>query len=51
VKPAGILLLEHGVDQQQDVARILQAEGWIGIECLRESSGRPRVTRARAPLR
>lgn len=51
LKPAGILLLEHGADQQQDVARILHAEGWIGIECLRDSSGRPRVTRARAPSR
>jgi release factor glutamine methyltransferase len=43
--PSGALMLEHGADQHDDVARILAAEGWREIECFRDLAGRPRVTR------
>lgn len=42
----GHLLLEHGFDQQDDVASILRSEGWTTIECIRDYSGQPRVTHA-----
>jgi release factor glutamine methyltransferase len=40
----GWLMLEHGADQQEGVARILEAAGWIGITCHNDLAGRPRVT-------
>ncbi|MEX0976244.1 MAG: peptide chain release factor N(5)-glutamine methyltransferase [Woeseia sp.] len=42
----GSLLLEHGVDQREQVAGILVAAGWSQIECFRDLAGRPRVTQA-----
>jgi len=44
LKPRGTLLLEHGADQQGEVARILATAGWHGIRCVRDMAGRPRVT-------
>ncbi len=44
LKPGGKLLLEHGADQQQDVAAILEAAGWSDIVCHKDYSGLPRVT-------
>jgi len=44
--PSGVLMLEHGADQRDEVARILAAEGWTGIECFSDLAGHPRVTRA-----
>jgi release factor glutamine methyltransferase len=44
--PSGALMLEHGADQHDEVARILAAEGWSDIECFSDLAGRPRVTRA-----
>ena len=46
LKPRGSLLLEHGTEQQAEVAAVLAAEGWTGVECFRDLGGRPRVTRA-----
>lgn len=46
--PSGVLMLEHGEDQRDDVARILAKEGWNGTRCFNDLAGRPRVTRARA---
>jgi release factor glutamine methyltransferase len=43
----GHLLLEHGSDQQDEVARLLEKHGWTDIECLHDLGGRPRVTIAR----
>jgi len=43
----GLLMLEHGRDQQQDVAGILDASGWSEITCHNDLAGRPRVTVAR----
>jgi len=47
VKHGGWLMLEHGADQQADVAAILAAGGWEGIACHNDLAGRPRVTVAR----
>ncbi|MEX2125617.1 MAG: peptide chain release factor N(5)-glutamine methyltransferase [Woeseia sp.] len=46
LEPHGLLMLEHGADQKDDVAGILMAESWSGIECFDDLGGRPRVTRA-----
>ena len=43
----GLLIIEHGVEQQDDVASILAAEGWSDITCHNDLAGRPRVTAAR----
>lgn len=40
----GALLLEHGADQQSEVAGILADTGWSGIEHVRDLAGLPRVT-------
>lgn len=47
--PGGRLLLEHGIDQEGEVAGILQGYGWSDIECFNDLTGRPRVTQAKAP--
>lgn len=46
LKQRGLLLLEHGAEQQAEVAGILADEGWAGIENFRDLSGLPRATRA-----
>jgi len=43
----GWLMLEHGADQQADVADILEAAGWVEITCHNDLAGKPRVTVAR----
>jgi release factor glutamine methyltransferase len=43
----GLLLLEHGSDQADDVARLLGDNGWTGISCHHDLAGLPRVTGAR----
>ncbi len=43
----GVLLLEHGSDQQAPVAAILQANGWADVRCVNDYAGLPRVTIAR----
>lgn len=47
LKEGGYLVLEHGSEQQEDVARILENNGWTGIECVQDMGGRPRVSIAR----
>lgn len=42
----GVLLLEHGADQEHAVARLLRENGWTAVECFLDLGGRPRVTRA-----
>ena len=44
LKTGGRLLLEHGADQQQAVAAILEAAGWSVATCHKDFSGLPRVT-------
>ncbi len=43
----GLLILEHGNDQQAAVAEILSNNGWRDIACLDDYAGRPRMTSAR----
>ena len=43
----GWLMLEHGADQETDVADILEAAGWVDITCHNDLAGKPRVTVAR----
>ena len=45
--PGGLLLVEHGADQDEDVAALLRAHGWTDIRCHRDLAGLPRVTAAR----
>ncbi|MCP4299286.1 MAG: peptide chain release factor N(5)-glutamine methyltransferase [Gammaproteobacteria bacterium] len=47
LKADGILLIEHGADQLDDVASILAASGWTDISNHKDFSGHPRVTAAR----
>lgn len=44
--PGGVLLLEHGADQEAAVARVLEENRWTYIEAFRDLGGRPRVARA-----
>jgi release factor glutamine methyltransferase len=43
----GWLMMEHGFDQNDDVAEILTAAGWTEITCHNDLAGLPRVTVAR----
>jgi release factor glutamine methyltransferase len=43
----GWLMLEHGADQQTEVADILEVAGWVDIACHNDLAGKPRVTVAR----
>ena len=47
LKEGGPLLIEHGADQPDDVATILEATGWIDISSHNDFAGHPRVTVAR----
>lgn len=46
LKPAGWLLLEHGLDHADRVAGILAAAGWADVTAVNDLEGRPRVTAA-----
>ena len=43
----GSLLLEHGAEQRDAVATVLQENGWTDIKCITDLAGHPRVTTAR----
>lgn len=47
LEPGAPLLLEHGIDQADDVADILKEHGWQDIGCHNDLTGRPRVTVAK----
>ena len=47
MRPGGLLLIEHGFDQAEDVAALLAEHGWIDIQCHNDLAGLPRVTAAR----
>jgi len=47
LKPAGYLLLEHGFDQQEEVAELLQAHGFSDIDCKFDLNRLPRASLAR----
>ncbi len=40
----GWLMLEHGAEQQRQVADILKASGWVDVTCHNDLAGKPRVT-------
>ena len=42
----GTLLLEHGADQEEAVAQILEEAGWVMRRCFPDLAGLPRVTQA-----
>lgn len=50
LEPGSMLVLEHGIDQQEAVGRILGEHGWSGVRCHADLTGRPRATVASAPL-
>jgi len=43
----GWLMMEHGADQKDDVAAVLEGAGWRDITCHNDLAGLPRVTAAR----
>ena len=43
----GALLIEHGAEQPQAVAKLLESHGWADICCHNDFAGLPRVTVAR----
>lgn len=45
----GVLLIEHGADQQQGVEDLLLEHGWSAIVCHHDLAGKPRVSVARKP--
>lgn len=47
LKGNGVLLIEHGADQYDDVAAILAASDWTNILNHKDFAGHPRVTAAR----
>lgn len=47
LKPGGLLAVEHGHDQADDVATLFRAEGLTDVELLHDPAGLPRVTLAR----
>lgn len=49
VRPGGLLLLEHGIDQQAAIMEILTEQGWEKTVAHNDYSGNPRAVAARAP--
>ena len=43
----GLLLIEHGAEQADDMAQLLEDNGWAEIRCHNDLAGLPRVTAAR----
>jgi release factor glutamine methyltransferase len=46
IAPDGLLVLEHGAEQEEAVAELLKAHRWANIRCYKDYSGLPRVTSA-----
>jgi release factor glutamine methyltransferase len=44
IKQGGVLLIEHGDSQVEEIARILSAAGWGEISHVNDLAGKPRVT-------
>ncbi|MFT5657415.1 MAG: release factor glutamine methyltransferase [Gammaproteobacteria bacterium] len=44
LKPGGYLLLEHGYDQQSEVARLMRIYGFVQINCKQDANHQPRVS-------
>lgn len=50
IETNGHILLEHGTEQQDAVATVLQDHGWSDVACFRDLAGHPRVTTARMQI-
>lgn len=48
-KDGGLLLLEHGIDQQQAIIDLLQSAGWLDVRGHHDYAGNPRAVSARSP--
>ncbi len=46
IEDNGLLALEHGAEQREQVAELLLSYGWEHIQCYDDLSGRPRVSSA-----
>mgnify|MGYP000641595806 CR=1 FL=1 len=46
ITSGGLLVIEHGAEQEETVAALLKAHGWANIRCYKDYSGLPRVTSA-----
>ena len=46
IRKGGPLLIEHGDNQKEELARILSGDGWHKISHVNDLSGKPRVTLA-----
>jgi len=44
IAESGLLFLEHGATQKEQVAEILKSYGWTSIQCYDDYAGHPRVT-------
>ena len=44
LNPEGVLMVEHGYDQQEAVAALFKAAGYTRVDCERDLGNRPRVT-------
>lgn len=49
LSPGGWILVEHGHDQQHEVAQIFEGNGLRQIKCYPDHAGHPRVTAGRSP--
>lgn len=49
LQPGGWLLLEHGYDQAEPVARLLAERGFVDLACRQDLGGQPRVSGGRWP--
>jgi release factor glutamine methyltransferase len=47
LEPGGALLIEHGAEQRDSVAKVLRGHGWTDITCHEDYAGLPRITIAR----
>jgi release factor glutamine methyltransferase len=47
LEPHGVMLIEHGAEQQDSLAAALREHGWTGIDCHTDYAGLPRLTVAR----
>lgn len=49
LRPAGLLIVEHGTTHNEPVAKLMASHGFTHISHLSDLVGRPRITRALAP--
>jgi len=40
----GVLIIEHGYDQEFSVKNILQSNAWKKVQCISDLQGNPRTT-------